>query len=297
MKKLLFSAPALPSRLMDVAWLLFRLHLGLSIAIGAGWSKLVNLTTTHEVSKLSTGTATVGPPDWFVQQVAQLGFTQPSPYFWAALATWGEFAGGLLIALGLLTRWSGLQLAVQFLVIAFLWYEAPEPVLGMYYQQLLFWAFVLVTAVGGGRYSLDYALGHPAAVQYLLRRVVAARRLATAAVVCLICGSAVVCWGGNLHSNLFIEPGKQFILGGGQPGAFRVAAHNIGKVPVEFKERPKGGGIFGKATLASGQKATLKFMAGSTAVLVNASAQQANVNLNVSGDTNLRMDYEASGKL
>ncbi|UOQ67835.1 hypothetical protein MUN86_08250 [Hymenobacter volaticus] len=28
----------------------------------------------------------------------------------------------------------------------------------MYYQQLLFWAFVLVAVVGGGRYSLDYWL-------------------------------------------------------------------------------------------------------------------------------------------
>ncbi|MBO0356537.1 DoxX family protein [Hymenobacter sp. BT186] len=156
MKKLLFAAQPFPSYLADAAWLLFRLHLGLSIAIGAGWSKLVNLTTTHEAAKLATGSAPLGPPDWFVQQVANLGFTYPSPYMWAWLAAWGEFAGGLLVALGLLTRWASLQLAVQFLVIAFVWYEAPEPVLGMYYQQLLFWAFVLVTVVGGGRYSLDY---------------------------------------------------------------------------------------------------------------------------------------------
>ncbi|RPD48387.1 hypothetical protein DNI29_07105 [Hymenobacter sediminis] len=47
---------------------------------------------------------------------------------------------------------------MQFLVIAFLWYEQPEPLLGMYYQQLLFWAFVLVTGVGGGRYSIDYQI-------------------------------------------------------------------------------------------------------------------------------------------
>ncbi|SNC65856.1 Uncharacterized membrane protein YphA, DoxX/SURF4 family [Hymenobacter gelipurpurascens] len=296
MKKLLFFAPALPSRLMEAAWLLFRLHLGLSIAIGAGWSKLVNLTTTQELAKLTTQGSALGPPDWFVQQVAQLGFTQPSPYFWAALAAWGEFAGGLLIALGLLTRWSGVQLAIQFLVIAFLWYDAPEPLLGMYYQQLLFWAFVLVAAVGGGRYSLDYALGHSAAVRPLLQRLLPSRRLTAAAAVCLTLVSAIACWGGNLHSNLFIEPGKQFVLGGGQRGAFRVAAHNIGKVPVEFKERPAGGGIFGKATLAPGQKATLKFMAGSTAVLLNPSGQQANLDLTVTGDTNLRMDYESTGK-
>ena len=158
MKKLLFVAHPFSSRFADVAWLLFRLHLGLSIAIGAGWSKLVNLTTAQEAAKLTASTTSLGPPDWFVLQVANLGFTYPSPYLWAWLAAWGEFVGGLLLAVGLLARWSGLQLAFQFLLIAFLWYDAPEPILGMYYQQLLFWAFVLVTVVGGGRYSLDYLL-------------------------------------------------------------------------------------------------------------------------------------------
>ncbi|HEX8428713.1 DoxX family protein [Hymenobacter sp.] len=158
MKKLLFVARPHSSRLADGAWLLFRLHLGLSIAVGAGWAKLVNLTTAQETSKLAVGAAPLGPPDWFVQQVANLGFSYPSPYLWAWLAAWGEFVGGLLVAFGLLTRWSGLQLAVQFLIIAFVWYGEPEPLLGMYYQQLLFWSFVLVTMVGGGRYSLDYWL-------------------------------------------------------------------------------------------------------------------------------------------
>ncbi|GAB2780366.1 putative membrane protein YphA (DoxX/SURF4 family) [Hymenobacter luteus] len=154
MKKLLFGAAPLSSRAADVTWLLFRLHLGLSIAIGAGWSKLVNLTTATEAEKMVGGAGS--PPDWFVQQVADLGFTLPSAYFWAVLAVWGEFAGGLLVALGLGTRLAAFQLAVQFLVIAFFWYDKPEPLLGMYYQQLLFWAFVLVTGVGGGRYSADY---------------------------------------------------------------------------------------------------------------------------------------------
>lgn len=158
MKKLLLGATPLSSRAADVAWLLFRLHLGLSIAVGAGWSKLVNLTTATEAEKV-VGKASAGsPPEWFVQQVADLGFTLPLAYFWAVLAVWGEFVGGLLLALGLGTRLAAFQLAVQFLVIAFLWYEQPEPLLGMYYQQLLFWAFVLVTGVGGGRYSIDYQI-------------------------------------------------------------------------------------------------------------------------------------------
>ena len=97
---------------------------------------------------------------------------------------------------------------------------------------------------------------------------------------------------GTIHSNLFIEPGKQFILGGDQRGAFKVAGKNIGTVPVEIRERPKGGGTFGKVTLAPGQSGVLKFAAGSTAVLLNPSAVQANLDLTITGDTKLGMTYE-----
>ena len=97
---------------------------------------------------------------------------------------------------------------------------------------------------------------------------------------------------GTIHSNLFIEPGKQFILGGDQRGAFKVVGKNIGTVPVEIKERPRGGGIFGKVTLAPGQRGTLRFAAGSTAVLLNPSAVQANLDLTITGDTKLGMTYE-----
>lgn len=97
---------------------------------------------------------------------------------------------------------------------------------------------------------------------------------------------------GTIHSNLLIEPGKQFILGGDQLGAFKVAAKNVGTVPVEIRERPKGGGTFGKVTLEPGQSGVLKFAAGSTAVLLNPSATKANLDLVITGDTKLGMTYE-----
>ena len=97
---------------------------------------------------------------------------------------------------------------------------------------------------------------------------------------------------GTIHSNLFIEPGKQFTLGGDQLGAFKVAAKNVGPVPVEIRERPQGGGTFGKATLQPGQSGVLKFAAGSTAVLLNPSAAKANLDLTITGDTKLGMTYE-----
>ena len=97
---------------------------------------------------------------------------------------------------------------------------------------------------------------------------------------------------GTIHSSLFIEPGKQFILGGDQLGAFKVAAKNVGSVPVEIRERPKGGGTFGKVILQPGQSGVLKFAAGSTAVLLNPSATAANLDLTITGDTKLGMTYE-----
>ncbi|AHJ97109.1 hypothetical protein [Hymenobacter swuensis] len=121
-------------------------------------------------------------------------------------------------------------------------------------------------------------------------------RSATVATFAALLLLVTACWAG-ITSNLLIEPGKQFVLGGGQLGGFKVEAHNVGKVPVEFKERPRGGGIFGKTTLAPGERGTLRFMAGSTALLLNPSAQQAKVDLKITGDTRLSMTYEPNGKL
>ncbi len=140
MKKLLFGSAFNSGKLFDLTWLFFRFQLGASIALGAGLPKI---------------DGSGGSPDWFITQVQGLGFTYPTPGFWAAAASWGEFLGGILIALGLFTRLASLQLAFQFLIIAFVWYDHPNPITGMYYQNLLFWSFLLVTIGGGGRYSID----------------------------------------------------------------------------------------------------------------------------------------------
>jgi uncharacterized membrane protein YphA (DoxX/SURF4 family) len=140
-------------KLVQLIYLLFRLHVGLSIAIGAGLSKIF-----HKINEKGTDdwdNLAFGVPEWFTKQVADIGFTFISPSFWAHLAVYGEFIGGLLIALGLLTRLSALQLAFQFFVISFVWYDDPGFITGMYYQQLFFWAFMVIAALGSGKYSLD----------------------------------------------------------------------------------------------------------------------------------------------
>lgn len=155
MKKLItFLTGSLPqeSTVFQSIYLLFRLHVGLSIADGAGFAKVfhkINEKGTDDWSNLAFGV-----PEWFVKQVGDIGFTFISPSVWAHLAVYGEFIGGLLIAVGLFTRISALQLAFQFFVISYVWYDDPAPIIGMYYQQLFFFAYLMTFAVGDGKYSL-----------------------------------------------------------------------------------------------------------------------------------------------
>lgn len=140
MKQFFFGSSFTGNKVFNIAWLLFRFYIGFTIAVGAGWPKMNELAA----------------PGWFVKQVSELGFTFPSPAFWAAAAAWGEFVGGLCIAFGFFTRFSALQLAFQFFVVSFIWYKEPAPLVGMYYQQLLFWGFVLIAVAGAGKYSVDH---------------------------------------------------------------------------------------------------------------------------------------------
>lgn len=163
LNRFFFGTSLNDNKTLNTGWLLFRLHLGLSIAIHAGWPKM----------------NTLAAPDWFNDQVAGLGFTFPSPAFWATIAAWGEFAGGICVALGLLTRFNALQLAFQFLVISFLWYDNPEPITGMYFQNTLLMGFVLVVIAGGGSYSLDKLIRQRKSVKRMMPVKIAA--------VCLLC--------------------------------------------------------------------------------------------------------------
>ncbi len=140
------------NRLFHLVYALFRIYCGISIAIGAGLPKVFHKINPE--GPVQWDNLALGTPDWFVQQVEQVGFTIISTQFWAGLAAYGEFLGGLLIAVGLLTRISAIQMAFQFWVVSFIWYKEPMP-FSMYYQQLIFWSFLLIAAGGCGRYGLD----------------------------------------------------------------------------------------------------------------------------------------------
>ena len=91
-------------------------------------------------------------PEWFVQQVAGLGF--PAPAFFALLAALSEFAGGVLLAVGLFTRPAAIGLAFTIGVAAF-GFHRVSPIIALHITQGLFWSYMLFAIAGGGRFALD----------------------------------------------------------------------------------------------------------------------------------------------
>ncbi len=85
-----------------------------------------------------------GPPPWFVENVAALGLPAPAGLAWVALLS--EFAGGLLMVVGLLTRPAALLNALTTGVAAFGHHQDP---LRDGLSALAFCAMTSVVAVAG----------------------------------------------------------------------------------------------------------------------------------------------------
>ena len=98
----------------------------------------------------------------------------------------------------------------------------------------------------------------------------------------------------GLRSQVSIEVGKQFELGGTQLLGFRVEAHNVGLVAVEIKERNSNGRVMSVGLLQPGQQTKAVFGMGSQAVLVNLGPHEAKVDVNISNGAGLGMGYAAA---
>lgn len=136
---LLFGQEKFTSNAIHIPLLLVRVYFGL-IIMKAGLDKLPL-------------------PDWMTEQVVSMGF--PFPVFFAWVASFGEFAFGALLCLGLMTRFSGIMLAVIMGVASF-GFQKVVPLWDMHIAQMFFWVFLLYAFVGGGKYSLDYMILHQA---------------------------------------------------------------------------------------------------------------------------------------
>jgi putative oxidoreductase len=130
--KFLFSKQNMPTTAASIGLLLMRLYFGISMA-SAGYDK-------------------VPVPDWMIEQVIELSF--PFPSFFAFLACFSEFAGGILIIFGLLTRPAAIFIAITMGVAAFV-HHGATPFLQIHVAQDLFWMAVCLAFTGAGKFSID----------------------------------------------------------------------------------------------------------------------------------------------
>lgn len=117
----------------DLGLLVFRLFVGLSMALAHGLGKLP-------------------PNDQLIGGVEAIGFPLPLVFAW--LAGLSEFAGGLAIAAGLFTRYAALFLGFTMAVAAFIVHSADA-----YQNKELAYMYlascVLLLFTGAGRFSFD----------------------------------------------------------------------------------------------------------------------------------------------
>jgi putative oxidoreductase len=120
----------------DFGLLVLRVFTGLAMAFAHGLKK-------------------IPPAEGFINAIAQIGF--PLPTFFAWSAGLAEFAGGLLIAVGLFTRHASLFLGFTMAVAAF-GAHAADPFSKQELSLLYLAVCVLIVFQGAGRFSLDRML-------------------------------------------------------------------------------------------------------------------------------------------
>lgn len=118
---------------IDAGLLLLRLFFGLALAFGHGLGKLP-------------------PSDRFTAGVDDMGFPVPILFAWAA--GMAEFGGGVLIALGLLTRPAAVFVAFNMLVAVTL-RHAGDSFADRESALSFAVASIAILLAGGGRYALD----------------------------------------------------------------------------------------------------------------------------------------------
>ncbi|WP_374077944.1 DoxX family protein [Bdellovibrio bacteriovorus] len=120
----------------DVALTLLRVFIGLTMAFSHGLGKLP-------------------PPQMMVDGVAALGF--PAPEFFAWCAGLAEFAGGILLAIGLLTRPAAAFVVFTMLVAVFGAHGA-DPFAKKEMALLYLFSSLFFVLHGAGRWSVDHMI-------------------------------------------------------------------------------------------------------------------------------------------
>ena len=130
---LLFGGAGGGSSVADLGLLFLRVFIGLALAFGHGLGKLP-------------------PSERFLAGVGEMGFPLPVIFGWAAALS--EFAGGILLALGLLTRPAAFFVVITMAVAAFI-RQAGDPFAERELALLYGTVAVMLLLTGAGRYSID----------------------------------------------------------------------------------------------------------------------------------------------
>lgn len=124
------------TRYDDVALTALRVFIGLTMAFSHGLGK-------------------IPPSEMLIGGVASLGF--PAPELFAWMAGLAEFAGGLLLALGLLTR-PAAAFVVFTMVVAAFGVHAADPFVKKEMALLYLFTSLFFVLHGAGRWSIDHIL-------------------------------------------------------------------------------------------------------------------------------------------
>lgn len=125
--------------LQPAAWLALRLYLGWFLIVGV-WDNIVSAERMAEF-------------EGFLRSL-----NCPSPEIAAPVSVWAQFAVGVLLIPGLLTRWAGLLLAVNFAVAVWLLGAAGGSERDVFPPAILILVGALLAAHGAGAWSVDRML-------------------------------------------------------------------------------------------------------------------------------------------
>lgn len=133
MRSLLFGGVRSSSVLMELGLTPLRMFAGLALCLGHGLAKFP-------------------PSPGFVSRVEAFGFPMPAVFAWAA--TGAEIVGGVLLAIGLLTRPAAFFILCT-MTTAVVFQHANDPFSGK--EKALLFGFIALAflCIGGGRWSLD----------------------------------------------------------------------------------------------------------------------------------------------
>ena len=123
--------------LQPAAMLAMRLYVGGFLIVGV-WD---NITSTARMAEFEAFLA---------------GLNCPLPAVAAPVSVWVQFAIGLALIPGVLTRWAGLLLSLNFVAAVVLLWGGGADTRGLFPPAILIFVGLVLAAHGAGRWSLDH---------------------------------------------------------------------------------------------------------------------------------------------